>query len=146
MDILTNFAENLNDMLIEHGINAKNLADSLGMGNATITRYLNKKRMPSVEYLVKIADFFNCSTDYLLGLDDEIKNTNFLPCPPFAERIVFLLNYFKKSACSVYQNESISKARFYVWKNGVGVPNVDNVVKLAKIFDCPVDFVIGRSN
>ncbi|MCI8421223.1 MAG: helix-turn-helix transcriptional regulator, partial [Clostridia bacterium] len=46
----------------------------------------------------------------------------------------------------VYKNENISKARFYVWKNGVGMPNIDNIVKLAQIFDCSVDFVIGRSN
>ncbi len=146
MDNLTNFAENLNDMLIERGINSKNLADALGMGNATISRYLNKERSPSIECLVKIADFFNCSTDYLLGLEDEIKNTDFMPCPPFAERLTFLLNYFKRSASSVYKNENISKARFYVWKNGVGMPNIDNIVKLAQIFDCSVDFVIGRSN
>ncbi|MCI8421412.1 MAG: helix-turn-helix transcriptional regulator, partial [Clostridia bacterium] len=49
MDNLTNFAENLNDMLIERGINSKNLADALGMGNATISRYLNKERSPSIE-------------------------------------------------------------------------------------------------
>ncbi len=145
MDILTNFAENLNDMLIERGINSKNLADALGMGNATITRYLNKERMPSIEYLVKIANYFNCSTDYLLGLEDEIRNTDFMPCPPFAERLAYLLNYYKRSSYSIYHNTDISQARYYGWKNGVGVPSVDNIVKLAKLFDCSVDFVIGRS-
>ena len=145
MDILTNFAENINDMLIERGINAKNLADALGMGNATITRYLNKERMPSIEYLVKIANYFNCSTDYLLGLEDEIRNTDFMPCPPFAERLAYLLNYYKRSSYSIYHNTDISQARYYGWKNGVGVPSVDNIVKLAKLFDCSVDFVIGRS-
>ena len=145
MDILTNFAENINDMLIERDINAKNLADALGMGNATITRYLNKERMPSIEYLVKIANYFNCSTDYLLGLEDEIRNTDFMQCPPFAERLAFLLNYYKRSSYSIYHNTDISQARYYSWKNRVGVPSVDNIVKLAKLFDCSVDFVIGRS-
>ena len=146
MDILIDFAENLNDLLIERGINSKNLADALGMGNATITRYLNKERTPSIECLIKIADFFNCSTDYLLGLEDEIKNTDFMPCPPFAERLAYLLNYYKRSSYSIYHNTDISQARYYGWKNGVGVPSVDNIVKLAKLFDCSVDFVIGRSN
>ena len=145
MDILTNFAGTLNDLIIENNLNARTLSLSIGMGNSTITRYLNGERLPSIDYLVKIANYFNCSTDYLLGLEDEIRNTDFMPCPPFAERLTFLLNYFKRSASSVYKNENISKARFYVWKNGVGMPNIDNIVKLAQIFDCSVDFVIGRS-
>lgn len=29
------------------------------------------KSLPSVENLVKIANYFNCSTDYLLGLTDK---------------------------------------------------------------------------
>ena len=145
MDILTNFAGTLNDLIIENNLNARTLALALGMENSTITRYLNGERLPSIDYLVKIANYFNCSTDYLLGLEDEIRNTDFMPCPPFAERLTFLLNYFKRSASSVYKNENISKARFYVWKNGVGMPNIDNIVKLAQIFDCSVDFVIGRS-
>ena len=102
MDCLSNFAENLNDLLIEYNLKAKNLADILGVGNATINRYLNKERVPSLEYLVKIADYFNCSTDYLLGLEDEIRTNDFTPCPPFAERLDFLLNYFKRSASSIY--------------------------------------------
>lgn len=32
------------------------------------------KSLPSVENLVKIANYFNCSTDYLLGLTDKKSN------------------------------------------------------------------------
>ena len=146
MDILTNFAENLNDMLIERGITAKSLAVSLGMGEATITRYINNNRVPTVKYLVKIADYFNCSTDYLLGLEDEIYPKTFLPCPPFADRLAYLLKYFNRSAYYLYHDRDITQSKYYNWKNGVSSPSLENVIKLAQIFDCSVDFVIGRSN
>lgn len=32
------------------------------------------KSLPSIENLVKIANYFNCSTDYLLGLTDKKSN------------------------------------------------------------------------
>lgn len=145
MSFINDFAEILNDLLIEHNLGAKELSINLGMANATITRYKNKDRVPTIECLVKIADYFKCTTDYLLGLEDETFPQTFLPCPPFKERLAFLLNYFKRSAYSIYNNTDISQARFYVWLNGTGTPNLDNLVKLAKIFNCSVDFVIGRA-
>ena len=143
--ILSSFVENLNDLLIENSLDAKTLSNNLGMGNATITRYLNKDRVPTIKCLVKIADYFNCSTDYLLGLEDEIYPQTFQSCPPFAERVTFLLNYYKCSSYHIYHNAGIPQVRYYSWKNGVSVPTVDNVIKIAKLFDCSVDFVIGRS-
>ncbi|MDE5654838.1 MAG: helix-turn-helix domain-containing protein [Clostridia bacterium] len=145
MDILSNIAENLKDLLIEHNLNAKTLSNNLGFANANITRYINKDRVPTVENLVKIADYFKCSTDYLLGLEDEIYPQTFLPCPPFSERLAFLLKYFKSSAYNLYHNNGITQSKYYSWKNGVTSPSLENVIKLAKIFDCSVDFVIGRS-
>ena len=123
----------------------KQLSSQLGLTPKMVSFYECNERIPPIDIIIKLSEIFSVSTDYLLGLEDEIKNTDFMPCPPFAERLTFLLNYFKRSASSVYKNENISKARFYVWKNGVGMPNIDNIVKLAQIFDCSVDFVIGRS-
>ena len=145
-NIISNFAENLNDLLIEHNLNSKDFGEIIGVGNSTITRYINKDRFPTVEYLVKIADYFQCSTDYLLGLEDEIYSKTFLHCPPFAERLAFLLKYFNCSAYNLYHNKGVSKSAYYKWKNSERLPSLENVIKLAQIFDCSVDFIIGRSN
>ena len=37
----------------------------------SISNWENDNILPSIEMLVKIADFFSVSTDYLLGLDDK---------------------------------------------------------------------------
>ena len=131
--------------MLENNIKAIDLAKAIGLGTSTLSRYTRGERIPNLESLVKIADYFKCSTDYLLGLEDDNYTQNFLPCPPFNERLAFLLNYFNRSSYSVYNNTDISQARFYVWKNGKGQPTVYNIVSLAQIFNCSVDFVIGRS-
>ena len=145
MNILATFTETLNDLMLENNIKAIDLAKAIGLGTSALSRFTRGQRLPNLDSLVKLANYFKCSTDYLLGLEDDNYTQDFLPCPPFNERLAFLLNYFHRSSYSVYSNTDISQARFYDWKNGVSIPKVDNVVKLAQIFDCSVDFIIGRS-
>ena len=54
----------------------QSLADALGVSVRTITFLEAESREPSMSLLVKLADYFNVSTDYLLGKDendDDIK-------------------------------------------------------------------------
>lgn len=60
------------------GIGQQELCNFLGIEQSTLANYENDRRTPKPEMLSKIADFFNTSTDYLLGRTDiknlEIKN------------------------------------------------------------------------
>jgi len=47
------------------------LAMDLGMNQNSISRYENLERQADYETLIKIADYFNVSIDYLLGRTDE---------------------------------------------------------------------------
>ncbi len=57
----------INELLKEKGISKKQFADGIGASKALVTIWTQGKSLPSVIYLVKIADFFEVSTDYLLG-------------------------------------------------------------------------------
>lgn len=46
------------------------IATALGVSTVAIGQYYNGEALPSIEKLIKIADFFNVSTDYLLGRTD----------------------------------------------------------------------------
>jgi transcriptional regulator with XRE-family HTH domain len=50
------------------------LADHLGISYWTISKYETDVREPDFSMLIKIADFFNVTTDYLLGRSN-YKNT-----------------------------------------------------------------------
>lgn len=43
------------------------LAMDLNMNQNTISRYENSEREPGINELIKIADYFNVSIDYLVG-------------------------------------------------------------------------------
>ena len=62
------FSDRLTQLRKEKGLSQKQLAEDLGVTQATIARYENGTRQPSLDFLVVIALYLGVSTDYLLGL------------------------------------------------------------------------------
>lgn len=53
-----------------HNLSQVNLANALGISKQCVSNWENDNILPSIEMLIKIANYFSVSTDYLLGLDD----------------------------------------------------------------------------
>lgn len=77
-----NKLSNLNKLMIEKNITQIVLSMEIGVSQETISAYLNGKAKPSVSTLLKIADYFNTTTDYILDRTsinfktDEVKPLN----------------------------------------------------------------------
>lgn len=70
------FPSRLRQLMQERGYTQQQLANELsGMQRSTIAGYVTGQSSPDFERLVQIADFFNVSTDYLLGRT-EIQSAN----------------------------------------------------------------------
>ena len=59
------------------GLSLQQVADAVGVGNNTISRYETGKREPKLETWKKLAVFFNVSVPYLQGIDEEIYDLKF---------------------------------------------------------------------
>ena len=57
----------LKELRKEKGISQLKLAFDLNMNQNTISRYENMERQADYDTLIKFADYFNVSLDYLLG-------------------------------------------------------------------------------
>ncbi len=53
------------------GISQVQLAKHLGVTKQSISNWENDNIQPSIDMLIKLADYFNVSTDYMLGLDSK---------------------------------------------------------------------------
>lgn len=51
-------------------LSQKELADKVGITEASLSRYENNLREPKAEIIAKISEVLGCSTDYLLGRTD----------------------------------------------------------------------------
>ena len=60
----------INELRIASGWSQVQLAEKLNISKQTVSNWENENIQPSIEMLVRIANLFSVSTDYLLGLDN----------------------------------------------------------------------------
>ena len=65
------FGERLKQLRQEHNLTQDALAEKLKIVKSTINKYEKNTREPEFEILIRLADFFNTTTDYLLGRTDK---------------------------------------------------------------------------
>ena len=63
----------IKDIREDNDITQQTIADFLNIRQSTYSQYENGQRQIPIEALVKLAEYYNTSTDYLLGLTDERK-------------------------------------------------------------------------
>ena len=91
------FSQRLRQLREEKGILQKNIAEVLNITRAAITQYENDNRFPDQEMLMKIADFYDVTLDYLLGRTDVRYINDIIPVYEFnikdiEESIMFILD------------------------------------------------------
>ena len=59
------------DFLQLNNITAYQIAKSTGISQGLMNEYKNGKKIPTIQNLIKIADYLDCSVDYLLGRTDK---------------------------------------------------------------------------
>ncbi len=141
---LSNFPERLSELIFYTGKSATNLSVELGYGNATLNHYLNERYLPTVEIAVRLADYFNCSVDYLLGIADENRAQEFKSCPPFKEQLLTICKTYNISRYKLHIMTSIPESVMRYWVKGKTKPSLVNIVKIAEALNCSIDFVLGR--
>lgn len=68
------FNKRLRETRIKNGFTQQNMADKLGISLNAYQKYEQAERSPSLDCLVKIADIFDISIDYLLCRDEFIQS------------------------------------------------------------------------
>ena len=64
------FVDRLNELLTETKTTKAKLARHIGTETVVVCRYANGERVPRVTNVVQIAEYFNVTVDYLLGVSD----------------------------------------------------------------------------
>lgn len=70
-----NIGERIKQARLEKGLDQLALCEKLSIEQSTLSNYENGRRIPKPDMIVKMADIFGVSTDYLLGKTD-LRNYN----------------------------------------------------------------------
>ena len=68
---MVNFGEKLKELRLQAGLTQKELGEQIKVTKSVISYYELQERYPSPEILLKLADVFHVSVDYLLGRENK---------------------------------------------------------------------------
>jgi len=115
----------------------KELADILDIAHSTVGMYERNNRIPPIDNLIKIAQFFNVSIDELL---DQEKNETSASTPPiFIKRLETLIAAKGNNVKSLgkYQNAS------YFLRHSL---RVEDLIFLSATLSISCDYLLGLTN
>ena len=104
---------NLRILRTKKNISQIKLSTEIEISQELVSQYELGKSLPSIENLVKIADYFNCSTDYLLGLTNDFSKKSDLKKDDL-EVTELIQNY---SDLSLKNREKLKSYLNYLLKN-----------------------------
>lgn len=122
------------------------LAGQIGISYVIFSKAKNYAIVPRPVILVRIADYFNVSLEYLLGLSDDRYIDRTKNPVTFKMRLEELrgsekLTYYKLGAVT-----NIGENYFSDWKKRNFIPSLENLRVLSKYFNVSLDYLLGRTD
>lgn len=117
-----------------HGLSQTELARETGISNQAVSFYENGKRQPKIETWQKLADYFNVSTSYLMGL-----NSN-----DFGNKIKELRIKNGLSQGDLAKVTGLTRQAISNYENNERTPNDKIWQKLADCFNVSIPYIRGE--
>lgn len=141
-----NFSEVFKDILAERNLGIQELSKSTNIDDSILYDYLHGT-IPAIEFAVRLANFLNCSLNYLFGIDDipdKIKFKQDFDLSKFISRYQEILLKNNITHYQVSKKSKLNYSSYDVWCKG-GSPSLKSVYIIANYFDVSIDYLIGRS-
>jgi len=142
---MATFPERLSELMAEKEIKSHELAAIVGVNTTTINDWKRGKYQVYLANAIKLADFFACPLEYLMGRVEDFSDFTPRPCPLFYPRFLAVL---AEKDCSTYRirtDTSISGGHFDRWKTGSD-PLVLTLITVADYLDITLDYLVGRED
>ena len=112
--------KNLKALRIKHNLSQKEIGKIFHASQNTVSQWESGTRKPSYEIIQEIADYFQCSTDYLLGREDDTPTLD-----EQLEGLDFALFGEIKELTDAQKQDILDYARFKKsqWEKGNGTEN-----------------------
>ena len=143
--IMNEFQERLQELLIENNLSRLQLSKIIKISFETLNGYFNRDFYPELSIAIKLANYFQCSLDYLMGLS-EIYNNNDKNELSFIETINKLKKENNISIEKLMKAINMSETNFYRWQRGDNTPSMLSLISIAKYFDVSLDYLVGYTN
>ncbi len=131
------FGTTLKFLRKKKGLTQTEFAKNFQISSGTIAMWETNKRQPDQETLIKLAEFFNVTIDYLLTTDDNQLPTNTYQI----ERKKLGLTQTELAKLLSIDSTTVSK-----WELGKTIPTQKMLTRLASLYNVSTDYLLGREN
>ena len=140
----TKFFISLKDLLDENGLTLMSFSEKSGIPKSCLYRYRSGD-MPSIANAVKIANYFDCTLNYLMGVDDKrnYPHLDTYDLSVFYNRFKQLLTDKGISVYRIAIDAGVNDSSDYAWQMG-SAPSMASLIKIAEYLNCQIDYLIGR--
>lgn len=142
-DIVVSFRNSLSEIIEERNINIVELAKGISADPSTLHRWFNRSSDIKLKTLLKLADYFECSIEYLCGKTHEYKSIEPIVCKKFGIRIKEVINEYNLIPYKFLNQAGITPSRYYYWLSG-GEPMLTALNDIALHLGITIDKLIGR--
>ena len=140
---MNKFSIRLKELMNE--TNPNFLAEKLGLKDENrIYAWLAGDYIPKIDTIVKLANLFECSIDYILGRtdsDEKVVNDNKII---FHERLEQIMKQKKLIKQDFRKNNILSSGLAFSIFNLKNIPYTENIIKIADYLGVSIDYLIGR--
>ena len=143
MDVLARFSERLKELMADNGLNTLSLEKATGCTNSNISKWLHRKKAPTLNSLIILSDFFECSLDYLTGRSDDMSRGTITTVSTFKDRLNALIQSSGKTVFRISKEIPIPNSQLYKFLKGQ-TPTLFALCLIADYFDCSIDYLAGR--
>lgn len=102
--------------------------------------------IPKPMVLIRIADYFNISVEYLLGRTDNSYFFKAETATTFLERYQALKTEKNLTDYAIAQKLHITTSYTTNWKNKKYMPSIINLIELSEILKVSIDYLLGRTD
>ncbi len=143
---MDDFAEILGDLIDDKGLSLRALGKETKVSASLYSSYL-RGRIPTVAVAVRIANYFDCSLDYLFGLSNKIKPYFFkdYDVSLFLPRYRALLEENNITHWKFCQNLRLNESVIRKWEKGQE-PRFERLIIIAENLGASLDYLVGRTD
>lgn len=128
------------------------VCSALNIEQSTLANYENGKRIPKIEILIKIAEYYQCSVDFLLGIEKsgKIDYANYqMDTSEFAldfkMRIRDLMAEQKMSEEEFEKRAGFNYEEKDSYLYGNRIPSIEDLIKIAGALNVSTDYLLDIS-
>lgn len=141
-------SERLKQLRLDEDLKQSDLGKLLEVSSSTIGMYEQGRRYPDFDTLIKISNYFDVSTDYLLGKTNKRKeqntsDNNLKKMKAILKELRTEKGVSQKEVAKSLNTTDVTIGRY---ENGDREPKGEMLYSLAKYYDVSVDYILGYSD